>query len=331
MLELNAAHLLCSRYRLGQLIAPPRPVAGGLIHRLYRLTTNQGDFAVKVLDPAIMRQEGIRDEFRRSEHAAGLFAAAGIPAVLAKEALGGTVQDIGALTVIAYPWCDGRVLPKSAASPHQASQIGAILGRIHTLNLPGNSGLAASRQPMPSGDWESLVRRGHEQEIEWASALEAALPDLFLWDRAGREAEELLPRTQVISHCDLDQKNVLWLNNTPVLIDWESAGPTRPYAELMGAALDWSGQSAGPPNQAAFSAVIAGYRQEAEFPATLALPLMRSRLAGWSDWLGANMHRSLGSAPASAEHALGTRETTATLATMYRLAAGMETWARWCG
>lgn len=139
------------------------------------------------------------------------------------------------------------------------------------------------RNPLPQGEWETLVSRGLELKAEWAAALEAALPDIFCWDQAGRDAEGTLPPVQVISHCDLDQKNVLWRSDAPVLVDWESAGPTRPHAELIGAALDWSGQSAGPPDQAAFAAVIAGHRQEAEFPAALALPLIRSRLAGWSD------------------------------------------------
>lgn len=132
MLEADAAFLICSRYDLGELAAPPQPVAGGLIHRMYHLTASRGDFAVKVLDPAIMRRQGVRNEFRRAEQVAAAFAAGGIPAVLARKAPGGMIQDVAGMTVIVYPWCDGRILPKSAASPHQALQIGAILGRIHT-------------------------------------------------------------------------------------------------------------------------------------------------------------------------------------------------------
>jgi Ser/Thr protein kinase RdoA (MazF antagonist) len=335
MLEQDTARLLCLRYGLGELAAAPQPVAGGLIHRLYRLPTTTGTFAVKVLDPQIMRQPSIRAEFRRTEQIAAMFASLGVPAILALEGSGGTVQDIGTITVIVYPWCAGEMLPKSAAAPYQARQIGAILGRIHTLNLrlPGERppGPASRRKPMPAQEWKTLVERGQEQGIEWAAALEAALPDLLRWDKAGQEAERWLPQAQIISHCDLDQKNVLWLDdNALVVIDWESAGPTRPAAELIGAALDWSGQSDGPPVQEVFAAVVAGYRREAEFPARLALPLMCSRLAGWADWLGANMHRSLSSKASPEERALAVRETQGTLATMYALATGMETWAKWC-
>ena len=336
MLTFDTARLLCSRYRLGAPTATPQPVAGGLIHRMYHLSTTEGRFAVKVLDQQIMQTAGIREEFRRSERIAAAFADADVPAVLALEAPGGTVQDLAGMTVIVYPWCDGFILPKSAASPTQAAQIGAILGRIHALDLrlPGEA-LTSSlpmRKPIPQQNWEALVNRGREQDIEWASALAAALPDLFRWDKEGIEAEKLLPPGLVISHCDLDQKNVLWRDrDTPVVIDWESAGATRPAAEVIGAALDWSGQSAGPPDRAAFAAVIAGYRQRAEFPSEIALLLLQARLADWAGWLGANMRRSFGDEIASDEQvALGVRETTNTLATMYALDSGMEAWAKWC-
>lgn len=333
MLPKGVAAALCVRYNLGEPTAEPVPVTGGLIHRLYRIETTTGTYAVKRLNPEIVGYENSRDNFRRSEALAAVFAAAGIPAVLALDAAGGTVQDFDDVTVIVYPWCAGTVLPKSAASPGGACQIGATLGRMHALGLPGKAPPepVTLRKPMDKEPWAALVRRGQEQGVEWAAEVETALPDLFAWDRDRIAADTALPQTLVVSHCDLDQKNVIWSNNTPFLIDWESAGPTDPGAEIIGAALDWSGQSAGVPSQDAFAAVLAGYRQHSKFHPDRALPLMRSRLGGWIDWLDASMNRSLDSSATSGERALGVRETRETLATMYALAAGMETWAGWCG
>lgn len=333
MLPEGTAEAICNRYNLGELTVAPVPVTGGLIHRLYRLETTTGTFAVKWLNPEVMRYENIYDNLRRSEVIAAVFAAAGVPAVLARDAPGGTVQDFGSVTVIVYPWREGIVLAKSAASPEEAYQIGAILGRMHALNLPSEAPPEphSAHEPMAEEPWTTLVRRGQEQKVEWASAVEAALPDLFTWDRERIAADVALPQTFVLSHCDLDQKNVIWQNSQmPLLIDWESVGLTHPSGEILGAALDWSGQKAGPPDRAAFKAVLAGYRQEMHFDADLALPLMRSRLGGWNDWLGASMNRSLNTHAASSERALGMRETRETLAAMYALADGMERWAKWC-
>ncbi len=333
MLPEGATEAICVRYDLGEPTAAPLPVTGGFIHRLYRMNTIAGTFAVKWLNPEIMRYENIYDNLRRSEAIATEFASAGVPAVLALVAVGGVVQDFSAVTVIVYPWRAGKVLSKSAASPEEAYQIGAILGRMHALNLPGKAPPEPQsvRKPMAKDPWMSLVQRGQEQQVEWASTVEAALPDLFAWDLDRIAADTALPQRPVLSHCDLDQKNVIWQDNhTPLLIDWESAGPTSPSAEIIAAALDWSGQNAGPANPAAFKAVLAGYRQEMDFDADLALPLMRSKLGGRIAWLGASMNRSLDSGATSDERAVGVREALDTLTTMYALAAGMEQWAGWC-
>ena len=322
-----------TRYGLGKPIAAPVPITGGLIHRLYRLDTEGGSFAVKVLNPEVMRYENIYDNLRRSEAIAAEFAAAHISAVLALDAPGGTVQDVAGITVIVYPWCAGVVLPKTTASLEEAFQIGDLLGRMHTLDLPGEapSEPATFHKPMSKEAWVALVRRGQDQQIEWASAVEAALPDLYAWDNDRIAADAAVPQGLVLSHCDLDQKNVIWQDSrTPFIIDWESAGLTHPSGEILGAALDWSGQSAGPPSQAAFAAVLAGYRQHCEFDPNLALPLLRGRLGGWIDWLGASMNRSLDSKATSGERAMGVQETIETLATMYALAEGMDDWAKWC-
>lgn len=335
LLSLETTESICSHYGLGTPISSPAPVAGGLIHRVFRVATTEGVFVVKVLDSKIMQRNRVREEFIRSERVVAAFFAADIPAILALEAANGVLHDIEGITVMVYPWCEGKALPKSAASPQQAHQIGATLGRIHSLDLQLSSGQpthrASPRSPINVTDWEVLVRRGSKQGSAWASHLETALPSLVLWDRNALEADQLLPPYQVISHCDLDQKNVLWRDaDTPFLIDWESVGPTRPVMELIAAALDWSGQGAGQPAQDAFTAVIDGYRTVAEFSSDLALPALRCRLADWLGWLGANMHRSLDPGACSNDAALGVRETIDTLQTMYRLASGMETWVGWC-
>lgn len=335
MLSNDLVTALCTRYYLGEPTAAPLPVTGGLIHRLYRLDTTMGLFAVKRLNPEIMQYQNIYDNFRQSEAIAASFATAGIPAVLALDGPGGVVQDFAGVTVMVYPWCEGTVLPKSAASTEKARHVGALLGRIHAMNLrlPGAAlpPPPSTRGPMAEEPWAIAVRRGQEQQVEWTSVVEVALPDLFAWDRDRIAADAALPQTLVLSHCDLDQKNIIWQDDdTPFLIDWESAGPTCPGMEIIGAALDWSGQSAGPPYQAVFAAVLAGYRQEMHFNAETALLFMRSRLGGWIGWLGASMNRSLDTGATSGERALGVRETRQTLATMYALADGMEEWAEWC-
>ena len=45
----------CENYGLGGVLAL-RPVSGGLLHKMYRVETTSGIYAVKVLNPEIMQR-----------------------------------------------------------------------------------------------------------------------------------------------------------------------------------------------------------------------------------------------------------------------------------
>lgn len=46
---------------------PIEPVTGGLMHRMYRVKTDSGIYAVKHLNPEIMGREGVFDNYARAE------------------------------------------------------------------------------------------------------------------------------------------------------------------------------------------------------------------------------------------------------------------------
>ncbi|MGE0207183.1 MAG: phosphotransferase, partial [Candidatus Babeliales bacterium] len=74
-------------------------------------------------------------------------------------------------------------------------------------------------------------------------------------------AIDILRGNIVISHGDLDQKNVMWTDeNQPLLIDWESARKLNPTYEIINAALDWSGITTGF-NKELFCSMIYAYKE----------------------------------------------------------------------
>jgi thiamine kinase-like enzyme len=65
----------------------------------------------------------------------------------------------------------------------------------------------------------------------------------------------------VISHGDLDSKNVMLNSNNPLIIDWESAGYVNPMQELTETAIYWSSDRAGIINKEKFLAFIEEYKK----------------------------------------------------------------------
>ena len=47
---------LCQSYHLGKLKGEPEMITGGLMHRMYHVSTDQGEYAVKLLNPDIMKR-----------------------------------------------------------------------------------------------------------------------------------------------------------------------------------------------------------------------------------------------------------------------------------
>ena len=328
---------LCATCGLGKLLAEPQAVSGGLIHRMWRLTTTQGSFAVKQLNPAIMCKPGIQDAYRLSERIAADMAVHGIPAVTALSYQDDTLQVIDNEHYLLYPWKDGEVLPTLPPDPARAHLIGNILGRMHTLHLSYPEITSLEWEHFHKDDWEMLAFQAVDQELSWAYPVYAALPKLLEWCRWYEEAGETLSRSLVISHRDLDQKNILWHNTTdatgvasPYLIDWEAAGLINPTMELATVALSWSGLAVGQMSEEVFTAVMDGYVQTGSIvrdPGIIAIYGFMGTLLGW---LLFNMRRSLGEAIAGEdERSLGAREAKQALAMLRYLANQAEIWAGW--
>ena len=300
-IETEAARLLES-LGLGAAVAPPAPVSGGLVHRMFRVVTDRGVYAVKALNPEVTARPGALQNIRDAEEIAAAFAER-LPAVAALEIRGARLHARGGRWYGVYPWVEGRsVFPPRITAAHCAA-VGDLLGRMHgaALRLPG-----IKPEPMsaPDVDWPTLIgdaRRAARGDAAWLDRLQAHAAQLADWAGSAADATRRLAGTPVLSHCDLDPKNVLWTGLTPHAIDWEAAGYVHPRMELLTAALDWSADGRGGivPDHA--RALLDAY--EARVPA---------RDGGWDDafragranpleWLAYNVRRAAGLVCADAE------------------------------
>jgi Ser/Thr protein kinase RdoA (MazF antagonist) len=188
MLNDQQAVAICELYSLGMPIASLTRVPGGLIHSMYCLHTDKGRYAVKILDRHIMTIPNIREAFRRSEAVAAEFAAARIPAVYALSSVQGTVADVGADTVMVYPWIEGATLAIGPAGNAVGRQIGAIIGRMHGLELNSSRFDVPTRSVTDPAEWQRLSDDGLAKEIPWAEEISAKLPDIVAWENLGVRA-----------------------------------------------------------------------------------------------------------------------------------------------
>lgn len=307
---MNDLCALTTRLGLGSTIGEPRPLSGGLLHRVWRVQAAGGDYVVKAINPEIAARPGALASIENGERIGAAFSEV-VPAVAALAIGGRRLHALGGRWYAVYPWVDGHaVFPPEITAAHCAA-IGDALGRMHRANL-AVPGVEPELDPPPSIDWQALLARA-PAGAAWYNILKAALPKLIAWTEAAREADALDADAPVLSHRDLDPKNVLWRGRTPVLIDWEAAGTIRPRRELMEVALYWADDGHGGLDAALCEALLGAYARHVS-PRGDWEPVFAAGRANPLEWLAYNARRASGLAsPDEAEIRRGEAEVGKTL------------------
>ena len=88
--------ILLMKYDLGEIVGDILPVSGGLMHKMYKVQTERGTFAVKCLNPDIMKRPGVFDNYARAEALETILDNNGIPIVPALTFDGKKMVEVGA-------------------------------------------------------------------------------------------------------------------------------------------------------------------------------------------------------------------------------------------
>lgn len=207
------------------------PVTGGLSNDMWRVTTDRGAFAVKV-----MRVNADRPDFEANVEAAFLVERAafdkGVPCPEPVPLSDGRcLARVHGAWVRVHRWVEGS----PPAPGERSADAAALLAAIHAGAPP--SVAALDDEPWDAEGWASLAdQTGMPADL--SAALRGAAVAL-----AGVETETSAPGrldVHVLSHGDLDPKNTLVVQGTLMAVDWDAAGPRSQVREAVAVALDWT-------------------------------------------------------------------------------------------
>ncbi len=255
-------HAICTSLELGKPVSLPIKLHGGLLHMMWRVDTERGSYAIKQLSKNIKLTLEVRKSYEISERVARQFSIRGIPAISGIEKDGKFLVDLENDTFLIYPWVEAIILDRNAVSTLQAVKIGTLLAKMHLLNLHVPEIESPKYDIHSNEEIMTLIENSVEMSLPFANKLQQSSSLLVKWNNEYQQAIHSFTDISVISHADLDQKNVLWdENDNPILIDWESVRALNPTYELLIAALDWSGATSGALNVGLFKAIIAAYKK----------------------------------------------------------------------
>ncbi len=300
---------LCQTWQLGQPLTPPVPVSGGYLHRMFRLDTPCGSYAVKLLNTEIMKRPTAMGNFRQAEALESLLETNSFPVVAALPQNGSKMQQADGQCYYLFPWVQGQALQWQDFTPDHCRLMGDLLARMHALQQrPATEPIQAENH-----DWEEVLRQAQSHCPALAPLIADHLPLLQRAQEAYRQAHEALPPIQCICNGDMDPKNVLWQGMQPRIIDLECLAWGNPYQDLIPLCLDWAG---GPPCHTDWdklTAFLAAYRAQ-RAPAAQDWQALSGLGFSGLDWLRYNLRRACGvECMDEAERSMGEKQVRHTL------------------
>ncbi|MEI6791089.1 MAG: phosphotransferase, partial [Myxococcaceae bacterium] len=197
---------------------------------MWRLETKTGVYAIKQLSKDIdLSNRAVRNYYELTETIAYHFSKQGIPAISAMGKRGHHLFEVGGIYFLVYPWVYAKAISKELISEQERLKIANMMAKMHLINIdipnlsnPGLDNCSTERLL-------ELIDRAKTYHCTFSKDLLVNKSSLVAMNNASQIALEVLNETLVVSHGDMDPKNVLWdsLDN-PVLIDWECARKVNP-------------------------------------------------------------------------------------------------------
>lgn len=291
----NYLKYLSQHFNLGQQVKTPERVCGGLLHTMWRLDTDKGSYAIKQLSKDIdLQNERVFKNYELSETIASHFLTHGIEGICAIAQAGKYLFMVDETGFLVYPWVHAKALDQDAVSEPHALKIASILAKMHCMNLHIEGVDEPAFDVYESQYITDLIKQAIQEQPSFAEILNSNLFTLLKMNENYLDSIEILKNHTVISHGDLDQKNVLWTdNNQPLLIDWESARKLNPTYEIVNAALDWSGVTTSL-NMNLFHEMLKSYTESGGF---IEKNMMKAAFYGvignWIHWMVYNVNRAI--------------------------------------
>lgn len=336
---------------LGEVTGQITPVSGGLMHRMFKVTSGGHDYAVKALNPEILARPDARANYARAESLEQILEEAGIPIVPAKGFGGKKMQECGGRFFYVFDWLDGSITDWEHTSVEQCYKAGNVLGRMHSIDPreAGNCEKDTSERDAFSNEtgdfpeveeshieWEKLIAEAREKNSEIAriektgaekeseadnhETAEYGIAELLLekkdlLEHAERElnaARKKLPPIECISDEDMDPKNIMWKDGEPYVIDLECLDRGNPVSHVLQLALQWSGITIRKLDIAHVKSFFDGY-----FAAYDNGFRKYDEVFGlaytWLEWLEYNISRALGRCADEDEQRMGIEEVRKTI------------------
>lgn len=315
----------------GEFISPPEEITGGLLHHMYRITTSKGIYALKILNAEIMNRSEALKNTKNAELIAEKLSDL-VPVVASLKINGSHINVYQGIYYMVFPWVSGSsVFPGEIQEAH-CRKIGEILGKIHSANIMIQD-IEKEMNAFERFDWNGYQRMIQENPSEQRDCFQEfldAYSDIESWNEVACQSKDYISSKIVISHRDLDPKNIMWEGMKPYVIDWEAAGFINPYQEFIEVVNYWTNDANGSPSKDLFQELSSSYRTYMTFNLVDWNKIFDGSCMGMLGWLDYCMKKALGIITDDLDEIrLGMEQARDTIKELYAYHKKIHLWKAW--
>ncbi len=295
---------------IGSVAGPITAVSGGFMHRMYRVETDKGIYAVKHLNPNIMKRPDAFDNYRRAEVLEKQLESAGIPIVPALTIDGNKMQFIDGEYFYIFRWQTGAISDWYNITEEQCRIAGSIQGKIHAIEPKQ---VSKNETELSCINWDGLIEGAASKDHRIEKLLTDNKELLLYAENQMNKARAELPPVESIVDEDMDPKNVMWDNGRALVIDLECLDRGNPVSSVLQLSLQWAGITICDLDLSKMKAFFEGYTEAynngfKEYDKVFGLAYT------WIEWLEYNITRALDDHADEAEREMGMSQVEQTIA-----------------
>ena len=164
---------------LGNKINNIDKVTGGLSHRMYKVETDKGVYAVKELNAGVMKREKAYSNFLFSEKVTDIVKENGISAIGALKLNNDIMLKIDDSYFMVFEWLEGRILKVEEITEKHCEIIGKMLAEIHNIDFSKIEDNERKNIGTEYFNWNKYIPFAEEQNKPYIKELKENLELLY--------------------------------------------------------------------------------------------------------------------------------------------------------
>lgn len=199
--------ILLEKCRLGNLLEDPIRVSGGLLNRMYKIKTTNGTYAIKLLNPEVMKRENAKSNHIFAETVSNIAKDNGVSCLPAKMFDNEVLQQVENYYFLVFDWFDGRSICDEELTLEKCKKVAKELSKLHRIDFTKFKGKCKAYYDTTEVNWNFYLNKIDNQQIK--KLLSENIEKLNKLDRQAIKSLKVISKNMIISHRDLDLPNIL--------------------------------------------------------------------------------------------------------------------------